>query len=754
MTKQGLARHKVISSGRLTGGGRGQALKKRGAGRPLPSVREPAYSLYSTDSEDQVTTIHKGLDRCAALLSGILQAEKAEASSVRGSGRTRAAKSRPLSTLGKERGETERRKQTKRPAVAQAAKKPAPVQKTILSCQSHAGKSNIARSSAETSESASRFNCRLITSTPTLSPQRLPSNSTQSTLAPGPSVCLSQAGGSFSGAASLLGASGAEATSLPPAPFTSSVLSLLAAVPGGSVYEAKALATQATGAPLGGTQVILAPALSPSSEPEEKGCPMSSCCSHTQPQPHLLANIQTQSVSEAPSVSEPSRGSQLCYTQDRRALAGKACGNRAGIAGEEEEEDEECPVKDTSARTSFDKQTPSQLASTNPDPMCVPPDTHRPLALCRKGCGPEGTARHVTTVQHVLGELKALFIGRDNEAERLLGNLETAMSLLPVMESSSNIQAEVALVLQPLRSENSILRRRLKTVNQQLRERERAEREARDPYCDTDVSSLKSELSVAHMGLRELQDDNTELRQALVDTQRQLQHSEAEGGRLGKELQSARAEVQVCNTQLEDCQKQNAAMTLNIQQRETEIRTLQERLRAFHVPPSELPAVTDVSMSQLPLTKQALDQYQDHQGLSDHLVSQYLWSLRQKGSKANSPPCKGPGGVNTRQLDLGVCAPGGQNVCATAEQDVSVSVSQNSRRRLNMDVASWGMGQNPSLDSTGLSLCEVRSTASDWSAGSSSTFDTRDEQDFRNGLAALDASIASLQRTIKQDLKR
>lgn len=80
-------------------------------------------------------------------------------------------------------------------------------------------------------------------------------------------------------------------------------------------------------------------------------------------------------------------------------------------------------------------------------------------------------------------------------------------------------------------------------------------------------------------------------------------------------------------------------------------------------------------------------------------------------------------------------------------------LSQSHRRRLDMDMASPGKGRNTSLDSTGLSLCEVRSLASDWSAGSSSTFDTRDEQEFRNGLAALDASIASLQRTIKQDLK-
>ncbi|XP_045070921.1 uncharacterized protein LOC123484520 [Coregonus clupeaformis] len=244
MPKQGLARHKVISSGRLTGGGRGQGSKKRGAGRPLVTSTEPAYSLYSTDSENQVTIIHKGLDRCATLLNGILQAETAEAKpiSVRGTGKTRAARSRPLCTLGKERVDAERRKQTKRP-VTQTAKKTAPVQKTILSSLSYPGMRNNIQSSAGTSEPGSdaRFNCRLTTSTPTLSPQRLPPNNTLSTLPPGPSLPLAQPGGSISGVASVhlggststapLAAPGAVATPPPTGP----VLSLLAAQPGGFI---------------------------------------------------------------------------------------------------------------------------------------------------------------------------------------------------------------------------------------------------------------------------------------------------------------------------------------------------------------------------------------------------------------------------------------------------------------------------------------------------------------------------------------
>ncbi|XP_036838146.1 coiled-coil domain-containing protein 14 isoform X1 [Oncorhynchus mykiss] len=890
MPKQGLARHKVISSGRLTGG-RGQGSKKRGAGRPLVTSTEPAYSLYSTDSEDQVTTIHQGLDQCAALLNVILQAETAEAKpiSVRGAGKTRAAKSRPLCTLGNERVDIERRKQTKRP-VTQTAKKTAPVQKTILSSLSYPGMRNKVQSLAGTSEPTSdaRFNCRLTTSTPTLSPQRLPPNNT---LPPGPSVPLAKSGGSIIGVASVhlggststapLASPGAVATSLPTAPLTGPVLSLLAAQPGGFVSGVGGSAAQGSfrscglhlGAPSVERLALSAPLPSDSSVSGESGHPVSSSCSpsrqgppvlfseiHPHPQPHPLANTQPQSAPDATSLD---RGDQLVSTQDGGTLAREACDHMEGNAGEEEEE---CPVRDTSAQTCFNIQTHTQLAYTHPhthiDPVPVqaylqnthpgvaPNHTHSytrlPLALGSKGCSPEGTARQVMTVQYLLGELKALLAGQDSVAERLVCELEQTVSLLPVMVGSSNIQAEIALVLQPLRSENALLRRRLRIVNQQLRERERAEREARDVHCDTDMSALQSELNDAHTSLQELQRGNTELRQALVDTQSQLQQSEAECSRISKDVQSALGEVQGCNHRLQECQKENAALALNTQKRETEIHTLQEHLRALQVPVTEFPAVTDIPTSRLPLTKRALDQYQDQQGPSDHPVSQYLWSLEQKGCGSVSLPCKGPECHYTHQQDFSVCTPGGQSVCASADQEVGLCValerkatpplafaplretvrsplpveglplpvmsqrgggspltvmmsqrgggpqglqslsvalegfpqlksllsnlhqsnglcsngaghsdlSQSHRRRLDMDMASPGKGRNSSLDSTGLSLCEVRSLASDWSAGSSSTFDTRDEQEFRNGLAALDASIASLQRTIKQDLKR
>lgn len=66
------AKSKTVTSGRLTGAVEANKTNVRGTPK---SRQEATYSLYSEDAEDQVVTLHKGLDRCAALLSDILQCE-------------------------------------------------------------------------------------------------------------------------------------------------------------------------------------------------------------------------------------------------------------------------------------------------------------------------------------------------------------------------------------------------------------------------------------------------------------------------------------------------------------------------------------------------------------------------------------------------------------------------------------------------------------------------------------------------------
>lgn len=63
-------------------------------------------------------------------------------------------------------------------------------------------------------------------------------------------------------------------------------------------------------------------------------------------------------------------------------------------------------------------------------------------------------------------------------------------------------------------------------------------------------------------------------------------------------------------------------------------------------------------------------------------------------------------------------------------------------------------GRPSLMDSSISSSTSCESQATDWSINSWSTFNTRDEEVFRTGMAALDASIARLQRTLAIDVKR
>lgn len=56
--------------------------------------------------------------------------------------------------------------------------------------------------------------------------------------------------------------------------------------------------------------------------------------------------------------------------------------------------------------------------------------------------------------------------------------------------------------------------------------------------------------------------------------------------------------------------------------------------------------------------------------------------------------------------------------------------------------------------STSLSHCDVESVLCDWSTKSGSTFNTKDDATFRDGLSALDSSIANLLKTIELDRGR
>lgn len=78
-----------------------------------------------------------------------------------------------------------------------------------------------------------------------------------------------------------------------------------------------------------------------------------------------------------------------------------------------------------------------------------------------------------------------------------------------------------------------------------------------------------------------------------------------------------------------------------------------------------------------------------------------------------------------------------------------------SKRHLDLGETPAAYTGRPSvMESSISSSTSYESQATDWSMNSWSTFTTQDEEVFRTGMAALDASIARIQRTLAIDVKR
>ncbi|XP_045909005.1 coiled-coil domain-containing protein 14 [Micropterus dolomieu] len=628
---KGTAKSKVVTSGRLTGGVKVQPARRRAVRvtpNPGPAAcPEPAYSLYSTDSEDQVTYLHKGLDRCAALLGGILQAEKAALPNLPTAVKGGAAKSKPSTSLGKK---TTKKLPTK---IAQR------------SCQSvQHGPGSTAPTKAR--QSAAPSACSEMKLHP---PQERPHTLLQSHLHPSHNQ----------------------------------------------------------------TQQRLSPPVPP---------------------------LQPQMPSPPPqtSVPPPSGRLPLPLTDCRAA-------SEAPHAKEEcdSEEEEFVPVRDTNTHSTVEdahsrihacimKMSNVQLEPGQVDG--VPQDTQSEE---------DGSAEtDVKTVQYLLGELKALIAGQGSVAERLLSHLEQAVSSPLMNIGSSNIQTEADV--SSLHSQNTQLRRRVRLLNQQLKEREKAERqESMKTLCNSEVSALQEELTDAQCRLQELQDDLTELRKALQDTQSQLRDRESENALIKTDLEATRS-------RLLDSEQEKSELASLAQKRLEEIGHLNRILQSRAS--SDSPVVVDGSH---------FDRPEPAEPPTDR-IAQYLMSMAQLEPTHTVHECvaaKGEGNtlaqkeLTSVQLRDTLSHPDVKRAETSArhqnshlDQSRCLDEVQSRGRRLEKE-------RSRLLNST-LSQCDVESVLSDWSTRSGSVCNTIDEAAFRDGLAALDASIASLQKTLQLDLGR
>lgn len=300
------------------------------------------------------------------------------------------------------------------------------------------------------------------------------------------------------------------------------------------------------------------------------------------------------------------------------------------------------------------------------------------------------------TAQRLLGELKALIAGRGSAAEKLLSHLETMLSSPPTNDLDTQTGPDVSA----LQSQNAQLRMCVKTLQQQLNE-------AGTPSTlrKPQALALHEELAVAQSRLRELQEDLAGLREALKNTQDQLGRQEAENVLMKTELEATKS-------RLVDFERKKSDLASLAKQRLEQIGLLNRTLqgRSLPCPKDTYPAM------------QRFDRRGSDPESPAARVAHYLRSLSQEQTLVQPrDPLPHP---NSRQ-------------------DRDSEPAEASDRRV-------GACRRPETER--LSLCG--SAWSGWSARSGSTFDTRDEVAFRDGLVALDASIANLQKTIQLDLGR
>ncbi|XP_054237067.1 coiled-coil domain-containing protein 14 [Indicator indicator] len=651
MARRGPARPgKILSSGRLTGAAKlTNGRKQFGLRKGCNSDVESAYSPYSTESDDQVDTIHNGLDRCATLLKNILQNEAAEREPIHKKTVKSSVKtvSKPLLT----KGNTSKKKGLGKNFT------PAHIQKEIVPTSDRKFASSITPSAPKEHPCAAQSQMVQLIHVPCsqrspVTHQKLCEHvQTQMSLITGQTPQNSN-----------------EIPTLIPFPTSSRGSQNVAAfnyrIPTSTLalplqHSANLISTQSDVPVESGNACV----------PEMGGpvvCPVVSAAPTAQIQsasalPNVLPRVASSELSNTtvPTFT-PSSGrgmtpnheqhikeadlirciqAHLALLQSHGMMNGRTewecchhCPAKHASSKKEDDTSEELnedmvneenelnvvgvsPVRDTSCKTNFVKK----------------------VLKSRKG-SPEETAHKVKTVKHLLGELRALITDHDDlEMLRLMGEIEDCISLLPAVAESTNTQAEIALALQPLRSENAQLQRKLRILNQQLEERERSEKTS-GQSCSYELvplqslnMMLQSQLQESLKGLESLQakneellkiiesqqEENKRLAKDIQDKEEELlenkQHYDIHSTKLKIEVEEALANVKSLQFKLEASEKENKILGITLRQRDAEVNRLRELTRTLQGSMAKL--LSDLTVDVRPKPEKGLSKslLEDHE---------------------------------------------------------------------------------------------------------------------------------------------
>ncbi|XP_074653590.1 uncharacterized protein LOC141907748 [Tubulanus polymorphus] len=247
------------------------------------------------------------------------------------------------------------------------------------------------------------------------------------------------------------------------------------------------------------------------------------------------------------------------------------------------------------------------------------------------------------TLKYLIQELRAT-VNKPGDAEvnRIIEQVESTASMLSPVKSAINFQAEVERAIDPIRDENVQLRRRLRIVNQQLKEKERIEKTGCDPafeliHLQTENANLREQLQDEQAKLQKFSDQiyvieksneklTTERQHLLLLlNQKDTDHMKTrhdwvqEVTRLKKELEAANNRNEMQKIKLEAAEREGHILKTSINQRDVELSRLQELLQSckgkFGVAPegndSQLlePQPENQAPIPGPLTREALEEF-------------------------------------------------------------------------------------------------------------------------------------------------
>ncbi|XP_021255476.1 coiled-coil domain-containing protein 14 [Numida meleagris] len=604
MGRAGAARPgKALSSGRLTGAA------KPASGRKPPGLRKACHSdveagcsLYSTDSDDQVNTIHDGLDRCAVLLKNILENEATGKESIhKRPGRTTSVKitSKPLLTTAS----TLKKKGLKKNIIAPHIRKeivPISAKKLASSTERElpsAAQHQLVRPTPVPCSQQSpvireklcehvQTQMSLITGQPSQSNNEIPAvtsfpTSDRAHLCP--DLSLQHAAHPLSTQADVSIDSGNECVpqmgeavifpivSAAPTPAQIQSASSLPAV---MSYVASGASSNSAGPTF--TPLSSGREMTPSHEQQSKEADLIRCI-----KAHLTL-LQTREMANGRTEQKHCHCLATCNVSSNDEDASEEHSEDVVSEGELNVLDV-ASARDASGQQGFVKK-----------------------GLKHRLESADKTAHKVKMVKYLLGELRALITDQDDsEMLRLMNEIEDCISLLPAVVGSTNIQTEIALALQPLRSENAQLRRKLRILNQQLREQGRNEKTS-GQSCNYELASLQSlnvmlqtQLKESLKGLESLQAKNEELLK-IIESQKEenkhlakdIQNKEKEllenkqqydihSTKLKIEVEEALANVKSLQFKLEASEKENKILGITLRQRDAEVNRLRELTRTL-----------------------------------------------------------------------------------------------------------------------------------------------------------------------------